>query len=888
MRMTIRIVLGGALCAALALALASGRAGATALPGDKGLAGRVTAEAGGRTIHFPSLKTDIVADIQGDLVTVAVTQTFVNPTATPLNARYLFPLHKEAAVFAMTMEVGEEVVQAKIREREEARQTFEQGKREGKAAALLEQHRPNMFTQEIANLMPGEPIKVTLKYTQTVPRIDGGYELAVPLVVGPRYIPAGQRNRPQVAGLAPPSRPADMPIADNAVLRTDAPSTAGAPAPATGVWQLGPVPDYPDVAGLTIPATIDADRVSIRVTLASGMPIAGVMSTTHALATTGDAKARTIALAEGRTVDNRDFILRYTLSGSAPQAGLLAHRDARGGTFSLLIEPPQAPADADISPREMVFVLDTSGSMSGLPIEASKTFMRHALQALRPADTFRIIRFSSSASELASGPIPATPSNIRAGTAYVESLRADGGTEVVAGLRQAYGIAQSPGTLRIVVFLSDGYVGNEPEILRMVSASVGQGRLYAFGIGSAVNRYLIEEMARHGRGLSRIIDPTEKSHEAAIQFASRLKTPVLTDIQIDWGSLKPRDVTPALIPDSVRGRFDSHPGPLRGRRHAPRQGLRPGQRQAGAAALADRPAGRDHGCGARGHPADLGALAHRRPHARADGAAGPAQLRARRHRIEGGRHRPRSEVLAGHPVDLVRRRVRAQGQCRPGIGPRQQRAAPHGRGRRPVGLSQRPRAPGGAGPVSTRRQPHHHGQRTRRALLAARLQRRRRPRARAAGRPVPDSAPPAVASATAYQHGGVKLPPASRAETPGRCPVRPGVQQRWTPSPRRPRAIHKGDLATMVPRATGRGWGEGQPSAPAYQRGSSIKVRWGVEGTVALDPRLRADRWRLGLPLTLTLPVALGLRGEAFPCGWPRAAGRGSPRRSAVPPPFRG
>ena len=415
----IRTLLGGVLCASIALALLPGRAGA-ALPDDKGLAGRVTAEADGKTILFPSLKTDVVADIQGDLATVTVTQTFANPTSTPLNAKYLFPLHKDAAVFAMTMEVGEEVVQAKIDERDEARQTFEQGKREGKAAALLEQHRPNMFTQEIANLMPGDPIKVTLKYTLTVPRIDGGYELVVPLVVGPRYIPAGQTKRPQVAGLLAPSQSQGLPVADSAA------------APAPGVWQLGPVPDYPEVAGLTIPATIDADRVSIRINLAAGIPITGVVSTTHAVATAGDAMAKTVTLADGRTVDNRDFALRYNLSGSAPQAGLLAHRDARGGTFSLLIEPPQTAAEADITAREMVFVLDTSGCWNvGLPIEASKTFMRHALQALRPADYFRIIRFSNNASEFTSGPIPATTTNIRAGVDYVDSLSADGGTEVL-------------------------------------------------------------------------------------------------------------------------------------------------------------------------------------------------------------------------------------------------------------------------------------------------------------------------------------------------------------------------------------------------------------------------------------------------------------------------
>jgi Ca-activated chloride channel family protein len=531
-------LLRGVTCTLLVLALMPGRAEATP-PAEDSLAGRVKADVDGRTVVFPSLKTDVVADVQGDLATVTVTQTFANPASTPLNATYLFPLHEKAAVYAMTMEVGDEVVRAKIDKRDEARQTFEQGKREGKAAALLEQHRPNMFTQEIANLMPGLPIKVTLKYVQTVPRKDGAYELVVPLVVGPRYIPP-KVERPQIAVLAPPTQ-------------SDAPPPHVSPPQTPGVWQLGPVPTYPDVTGLTIPATVDTDRVSIRVNLASSIPIAAVASATHALAVSGDAQVQTIALADGRTIDNRDFILRYQLSGSAPQAGLLAHRDERGGTFSLLIEPPQAVPGSDVTPREMVFVLDTSGSMSGLPIEASKTFMRHALAALRPTDYFRVIRFSNNASEFSSGPVPATYRNLQAGVAYVNSLSANGGTEVLTGLQLAYGVAQSPGTLRVVVFLSDGYVGNEPEILRLVAESVGRGRLYAFGIGSGVNRYLIAEMARLGRGLSRIIDPTEKGHDAAIAFARRLETPVLTDIAVDWGGLKPDDVSPALIPDLFQG-----------------------------------------------------------------------------------------------------------------------------------------------------------------------------------------------------------------------------------------------------------------------------------------------------------------------------------------------
>ncbi|NNF78481.1 MAG: VWA domain-containing protein, partial [Rhizobiales bacterium] len=230
--------------------------------------------------------------------------------------------------------------------------------------------------------------------------------------------------------------------------------------------------------------------------------------------------------------------------------------------FSLLIEPPKVPQDADITRREMVFVLDTSGSMSGTPMAASRTFMRHALSTLRPGDAFRIIRFSNNASEFSSSALPATPQNVAAGTSYVNAITASGGTEILSGLQRAYARAPKPNVLRLVVFLSDGYVSNEAEILKLVTKSVGQGRLYAFGVGASVNRYLVSEMARLGRGISRIIDPTLNAQEEAIKFAGRLDMPVLTDIKINWGTLAPTEVTPAVLPDlfagdsiRVQGRF---------------------------------------------------------------------------------------------------------------------------------------------------------------------------------------------------------------------------------------------------------------------------------------------------------------------------------------------
>lgn len=532
----------------LAVAVLPGAAGA-ALPDDSRMGGRITAKVDGKLISFPALKTDIRADVQGDLATVTVTQTFANPSAIPLNATYLFPLNKSAAVFAMKMQVSDEIVTAVIRKKEEARKTFEVAKRQGKAAALLEQHRPNMFTQEIANLMPGLPVTVTLSYTQTVPRVDGAYELVVPLVVGPRYRPNHHRASGRVAELGtPPQRGPGEPSQPE----TPAPAS-GQTSPRFGTWQLGPVPAYPEVSGLTIPESIETGRVSLTLKLRSGLPVQAIESPSHGIDVEARDAGRMVKLADSATLANRDFVLRYRLAGNKPSAGLLAHRDKRGGYFSLMLEPPAMPAADQMNAREIVFILDTSGSMSGKPIEASKTFMRHALRGLRPRDSFRIIQFSTNASEFMNDPVPATPENVAAGLAYVESLRASGGTEMMSGLKKAYSAAGSRDTLRLVVFLSDGYVSNEPEILRQVAANVGVGRMYAFGIGTAVNRYLMAEMARLGHGRHRIIDPTAKANEAAVEFANAIATPVLTDIEIDWGTLTPTSVTPSRIPDLFAG-----------------------------------------------------------------------------------------------------------------------------------------------------------------------------------------------------------------------------------------------------------------------------------------------------------------------------------------------
>ncbi|MDD1608717.1 MAG: VWA domain-containing protein, partial [Methylococcaceae bacterium] len=349
------------------------------------------------------------------------------------------------------------------------------------------------------------------------------------LIVGPRYQPAG-------AGVPP------IPAAEvNSKTKL-------------GQWEVEKLPVYPEVAELNSPAIIDKDRVSITIDLNAGLPIAELSSKSHAIREEKvSSTQRMIYLANGKTIDNKDFVLRYRLSGTKTQAGLLAHQDEHGGFFSLQLEPPALPAVKDIAAREMVFVLDTSGSMSGEPIEASKQFMLHALHNLHPNDYFRIIRFSNNAEEFTADPVAATPENIKQGLHYVEGLTADGGTEVTTSIQQAFGKPAKENTLRMVIFLTDGYIGNESEVLKQIAEKIGTARVFALGVGTSVNRFLLEEMANRNGGFARFIDPTEKADDVAIQLASKLESPVLTDISIDWGDLSVSDTTPAKIPDLFAG-----------------------------------------------------------------------------------------------------------------------------------------------------------------------------------------------------------------------------------------------------------------------------------------------------------------------------------------------
>jgi Ca-activated chloride channel family protein len=483
--------------------------------------GRLATRDGHRVVDVPLEHTEVAIHATGHLAEVRVEQTFRNPYDKKIEATYLFPLPTGAAVNDLELVVGDRVIDGEIAKRAAAKATYIKAKRAGFVAALLTQERPNLFTQHVANLEPGARVVVRMTYVQPLVYDAGGYELVFPMVAGPRYVPKG--------------------------------SAAAADADAVQAPVVPPDTRSSHDIGLT--ATIDA-----------GLALRAVRSTSHAIVHTPGATAAqvTVALAPGDTIPNRDFVLRYDVAGDATAAALLAHRRGTApGAFFLTVHPPgtdapAAPSQVDaapaaVTPREVVFVVDTSASMRGAPLAKARALVRSILTTLAPDDTFQIVRFADVAGALGANPIANKPANVTFALDWLDALEAGGGTEMTGGIAAALDVAHDPLRLRLVVFVTDGYVGNEDEILATVHAKLGASRLYSFGVGTAVNRYLLEEMASFGRGAAQIVRPDEDTAAVVATFHARIARPVLTDVTIDWGGLAVADVTPAALPDLFVG-----------------------------------------------------------------------------------------------------------------------------------------------------------------------------------------------------------------------------------------------------------------------------------------------------------------------------------------------
>jgi Ca-activated chloride channel homolog len=482
--------------------------------------GALMAKVEEKQVPMPLKHTDVHASVSGYIGAVEVMQQFLNPYSSKIEAVYVFPLPHNAAVNEFIMTIGERRIRGIIRERHEAEHLYQEAKRQGYVASLLTEERPNIFTQSVANIEPGKEIDVNIKYFHTLEYADGWYEFVFPMVVGPRFNPPGMTN-----GIGAVAR-----------------GQSGVSGQSTEVHYLRPN------------ERISHD-ISLKVDVDAGVPIEEFECKTHQVTfDTISPEHLAVSLNPADSLPNKDFVLRYRVAGDQIKSSLLTHRDERGGYFTLMLYPPEELGALKRQPLELVFVLDCSGSMSGRPIAQAKAAVQRGLRLLQPGDSFQLISFSITASRLGDSPLEATPANVQRGLQYLNSLQGEGGTMMIEGIKAALDYPHDPRRLRFVCFLTDGYIGNETEILGEIHQRLGASRIFSFGIGSSVNRYLIDHLAKAGRGAVAYLGLKDSAAQIMEAFFARISHPALTDLQIDWGGLYVSEVFPRALPDLFVGR----------------------------------------------------------------------------------------------------------------------------------------------------------------------------------------------------------------------------------------------------------------------------------------------------------------------------------------------
>lgn len=482
--------------------------------------GALMTEVEGQQVPMPLKHTDVRASVAGYLGSVEVVQQFHNPYSSKIEAVYVFPLPHNAAINEFIMTIGERRIRGIIRERKEAEEIYQAAKRQGYVASLLTEERPNIFTQSVANIEPGKEIDVTIKYFHTLDYVDGWYEFVFPMVVGPRFNPPGMTNGIGAAAHGGP----------------------GSSGQKTEIQYLKPT----ERSGHDISLQLEVD---------AGVTIEEFECRTHDTTYTSPTPHHLIVgLAAHDNIPNRDFVLRYRVAGERIKTQLLTHRDERGGYFTLMLYPPAELTELTRQPVELIFVLDCSGSMNGLPLQQAKAAITRALDLMQPEDSFQLINFSTKASQLGSRPLEATSQNIARARQYLNSIQSEGGTMMIEGIKAALDFPHDPERLRFVCFLTDGYIGNETEILGEIRNRLGASRVFSFGVGSSVNRYLLDHMAKAGRGTAAYLGLRDDGAKVMEAFFSLISHPGLTDLELDWGGWNVSEVFPRLTPDLFVGR----------------------------------------------------------------------------------------------------------------------------------------------------------------------------------------------------------------------------------------------------------------------------------------------------------------------------------------------
>jgi Ca-activated chloride channel family protein len=496
-------------------------------PGDMNTGSLLVQTEDGSFVEVPRLATDIETVVNGTIARTTVIQRFENPSDRWLEGVYVFPLPEQSAVDALRMEIGTRVIDGEIKAREEAKELYEAAKDAGYKASLVEQERPNIFTNSVANIGPKETVTIRIEYQETVKQDAGVYSLRFPLVVAPRYIPD--------------PREVKLVSSDGKYVVTD------------------PVPDRNRIT----PPVLDPDKapkvnpVTIKVTLNAGFDLGDVTSAHHkiALNRSGDESA-TLTLADGVVPADKDFELVWKpKAASLPQTALFYETVGGSDYLLAMVTPPTLDAAPKLLPRELIFVIDNSGSMAGASIMQAKQSLLFALDRLRPGDKFNVIRFDDTMETLFDKAVDATSENLAVAKHFVSRLDAQGGTEMLPALKAALHDATPSDTSRVrqVVFLTDGAVGNEAELFKAISAELGRSRLFTVGIGSAPNSYFMRRAAETGRGTFTHIGSDAQVLERMRTLFAKLEKPVMVGLKASWPAGTSVEVWPDPLPDLYAG-----------------------------------------------------------------------------------------------------------------------------------------------------------------------------------------------------------------------------------------------------------------------------------------------------------------------------------------------
>ena len=475
----------------------------------------------------PTLKTDVEITITGMIARATVKQHFQNPDDDWKEGIYVFPLPENAAVDHLLMHIGERVIEGRIQERQEARRQYEQARTEGRKASLIEQERPNLFTTSVANIAPREEITIEIQYQHTVPLDSGSFRLRFPMVVAPRYIPG-------------------TPIAPIAV-----PGFTGSG------WAVNTdqVPDASRITPPVLPPEQGAiNPVQIHVKLDAGFPLQHIESSYHNIAVRQHNKRSYDITLDAHTMPaDRDFELVWRPEpGRMPRAAFFSEKTSDKNYALVMLLPPQETT-AKILKREVIFVIDTSGSMAGTSIVQAQAALGLALADLRTGDRFNVIQFNSYMEQLFEAPQPVDPETLRQARKYVEALQAQGGTEMAPALNAALDQATEGTMVRQIIFLTDGSIGNEDELFRIIREKLGNARLFTVGIGSAPNSHFMSGAARFGRGTYTYIGKTSEVQDKMRVLFDKLRHPVLTDLRIHWDNVSDIETWPQKLPDLYLG-----------------------------------------------------------------------------------------------------------------------------------------------------------------------------------------------------------------------------------------------------------------------------------------------------------------------------------------------